>query len=178
MAKKNYARRYAQALFEIALEHNELDKWQADLWEVAAIAGDAKARAFLENPGVSPAAKAGLLSRVLKEKNPLVQNLISLLLARDSLGMARDIALAYHERLNAFRGIEQARVTTALPIDEQQAQDLEQRIGVLVGKKVRATFEVDPRVVGGFVARIDGKLLDGSTRTRLAMLKKTMAGAG
>ena len=178
MAKKNYARRYAQALFEIASEHNELDKWQADLLEVAALAGDAKTRAFLENPAVSPEARAGLLSRALKAKNPLVQNLISLLLARDSLGMAGDIARAYQDRLNAFRDIEQARVTTALPLDETQAKALERRIGELVGKKVRATFEVDPRVVGGFVARIDGKLFDGSTRTRLALLKKAMAGAG
>jgi F-type H+-transporting ATPase subunit delta len=178
MAKKNYARRYAQALFEIAREHNELDQWQADLGEVVALAGDANARSFLENPGVSPEVKASLLLRALEGKNPLVRNLISLLLARDNLSMAGDIARAYQDRLNAYRGIEQARVTTALPLDEKQAQDLEQRIGELVGKKVRATFEVDPGVVGGFVARIDGKLLDGSTRTRLAMLKKTMAGAG
>jgi F-type H+-transporting ATPase subunit delta len=178
MAKKNYARRYAQALFEIASEHNDLDRWQADLGEVAAIAGNAETRAFLENPGVSPEAKAGLLSRVLKAKKPLVRNLISLLLARDSLSMAGDIYLAYRDRLNAYRGIEQARVTTALPLDEKQAQVLEQRIGELVGKKVQATFEVDPGVVGGFVARIDGKLFDGSTRNRLAMLKKTMAGTG
>jgi F-type H+-transporting ATPase subunit delta len=178
MAKKNYARRYAQALFEIAREHNELDRWQADLKDVADLAGDVGIRAFLENPGVGAEVKSRLLSEALRGKSPLVLNLISLLLVRDSLNMAGDIARAYQDRLNAYHGVEQARVTTALPLDEKQGQALEQRIGELVGKKVHATFEVDPGVVGGFVVHIDGKLLDGTTRTRLAALQKAIAGAG
>jgi F0F1-type ATP synthase delta subunit len=34
--------------------------------------------------------------------------------------------------------------------------------------------QVDPAIIGGFVARIGDKLLDGSTRARLEALKKRL----
>ena len=52
---------------------------------------------------------------------------------------------------------------------------MEERLGAVVGKKVVVKPKVDPSVVGGVVARIGGKLLDGSTRTKLAALKKALA---
>jgi len=36
--------------------------------------------------------------------------------------------------------------------------------------------EVDPGVIGGIVARVGGKLLDGSTRSKLAALKRELVG--
>jgi len=178
MARKNYARRYAQAIFEIAQSSGELDRWDRDLERVSVLAGETEARMFLENPRVNAADRIALLERVLAGVNPLAINLVRLLAERDILHLAGNIAREYKALLNARRGIEQVKVTTALALDAPQTQALERRISELTGKNVQASFEVDAGIVGGFVARIDGKLLDGSTRTRLATLKKTMAGSG
>ena len=40
MARRAYARRYSQAVFEIALEAKELDRWQSDLRKIASLAED------------------------------------------------------------------------------------------------------------------------------------------
>jgi len=40
-------RRYARAIFEIALEKKQLDEWQSDLEEITLIAQDATIAAFL-----------------------------------------------------------------------------------------------------------------------------------
>jgi F-type H+-transporting ATPase subunit delta len=45
-----------------------------------------------------------------------------------------------------------------------------------VGKKVVIKPEVDPEIIGGIVARVGGRLLDGSTRSKLAALKREMVG--
>ena len=34
MARRVYAKRYAQAIFKIAVEKNELDRWQSDLSKI------------------------------------------------------------------------------------------------------------------------------------------------
>jgi F0F1-type ATP synthase delta subunit len=62
VARRAYARRYAQAVFEIALEKNELDRWQVDLANVAGLAGDAAVIALLQDPKVPFETKAKLIS--------------------------------------------------------------------------------------------------------------------
>lgn len=175
MAKKTYARRYSQAVFNIARERNELDKWQSDLRKIVTLGDDAKFIALLENPKVRFEDKAELLSKVLGEVNPLALNLVYLLVTKGRLGMVADIADEYRRLLDSYRGIEQAEVTTAIELDDEDRRRLEERLGAVVGKKVVVKPKVDPSVLGGVVARIGDKLLDGSTRSRLMALKKALA---
>ena len=178
MARRAYARRYAQAVFSIALEKNELDQWQADLDRVAGLTGDSAVLALLQNPKVPFAAKAKLLSEQLGEMNPLALNLVYLLLTRSQLGMLRYIADEYQRLLDSHLGIERAEVTTAITLDDEARQRLAEQISAITGKRVLVKAEVDPGLVGGFMARIDGKLLDGSTRSKLTALKRELAQGG
>ena len=52
MARKAYARRYSQAVFNIARERNELDRWQSDLGRIARLGEDAAFMALVENPKI------------------------------------------------------------------------------------------------------------------------------
>ena len=87
-----------------------------------------------------------------------------------------DIADEYQRLLNAYRGIDEAEVLTAVPLDDGDKQRLAERLGAVVGKKVIIKAEVDSSLIGGVVARIGGKLIDGSTRSRLEALKKELSG--
>jgi F-type H+-transporting ATPase subunit delta len=176
MARKSYARRYSQAVFSIAREKSELDRWQSDLKKIAALAGDAELIAFLENPKIRFEDKAKLLAKALGKVNPLALNLVYLLVTKGRFSMVADIADEYQRLLDSYRGIEQAEVTTAIPLDEKDRRKLEKRLEMIVGKKVVVKSKVDPDVLGGVVARVGGKLLDGSTRSKLMALKKALAG--
>ncbi len=177
MARRVYAKRYAQAVFAIALGTEELDKWQSDLGEIVRLLEDAELAAFLESPRVHLADKARLLSERLKEINPLAVNLFLLLVTRGRLGLLSEIAEEYQRLLNSYRGIEPAEVITAIPLDEEDERNLAKHLGAIVGKKVVLKSEVDPAVIGGFVARVGGKLLDGSVYGKLRALRKELAGA-
>jgi F-type H+-transporting ATPase subunit delta len=171
MANKTYARRYAQAVFEMALQAKELDRWQSDLTRVVAMEGDAEIAALLASPRLPFEDKAGMLSGLLEGINPLALNLVLLLVTRDSLPIIGDIADDYQRRLDSHRGIETAEVTTAVPLDDNDKARLVEHLGAVVGKKVIIKSSLDPGLIGGVVARVGGKLLDGSTRSRLATLK-------
>lgn len=178
MARRIHAGRYAQAVFEIALETKELDRWQSDLRNMVSVVGDTEFMAWLESPKVHFQDKARLLSERLKEVNPLALNLVLLLVTKGRLSMLGEIADEYQRRLNSYRGIEPAEVITAIPLDDEDKHKLAEHLGALVGKKVVLKSEVDPALVGGFVARVGSKLLDGSTRNKLMTLKKELAGTG
>jgi F-type H+-transporting ATPase subunit delta len=176
MARRTYARRYSQAVFNIARERNELDRWQSDLKKIASLGEDATFLALAENPKIRFEDKARLLAEGLGDINPLALNLVYLLVAKGRLSMVGDVADEYQRLLDSYRGIEQAEVTTAIPLDDKDKQRLGERLGAVVGKKIVLKPKVDSNVVGGIVARIGGKLLDGSTRSKLLALKNTMAG--
>jgi F-type H+-transporting ATPase subunit delta len=176
LARKAYAKRYAQAVFQIALERGELDRWQSDLKKIASLSEDVAYIKLLESPKLWFSDKTRLISERFSDINPLAVNLVNLLVARERLGMVGEIAEDYERLLYSHRGIEPADVVTAVPLDEDEIKKLEERLGTIIGKKVVVKPEVDPTVVGGIVARVGGKLLDASTRNRLEALKKQIAG--
>jgi F-type H+-transporting ATPase subunit delta len=178
MARKTYAGRYTQAVFSIALERQELDKWQSALGRIASLSEDAALTALLESPKLRFDDKVKLLSEWLGDINPLALNLACLLVARGRLSMAGAIADEYQRLLDNYRGIERAEVITAVPLDEEDKLKLEERLSTVVGKKIILEPEVNASLIGGIVARIGGKLLDGSTRSKLEALKKELAGTG
>ncbi len=171
MARRIHARRYAQAVFNIALERNELDRWQSDLEKIAGLSEDSAFIALMENPKVRFEDKAKILAKPLEDINPLALNLVYLLMTRGRLSLIVDVADEYRRLLDSHRGIEQAEVITAVPLDAKERQRLEKDLGTMVGKKVVLQPRVDPSLIGGFIARIDGKLLDGSTHSKLIALR-------
>jgi F-type H+-transporting ATPase subunit delta len=178
VARRVYARRYARAVFEIALEKKELDRWQADLEKIAALGGDAAFIALMENPKIGFEKKDKILSKLLGGVSPLARNLVYLLVSRERLSLVGEIAEEYHRLLDSYRGIEHAEVITAVPLDAADKKRLEEHLGKVVGKRIVLEASVDPSLVGGMIARVGGKLLDGSTQGRLLALKKELATGG
>jgi len=176
VARKAYAKRYSQAVFEIALERGELDGWQSDLSKIASLGEDAAFTMLLESPRLHFDDKARLLSERLGGINPLALNLVYLLVARNSLSMIGEIVDEYQRLLDNYRDIERAEVITTIPLTDEDKLSLEGRLGAVAGKKVVIKTEVDSSLIGGIVARIGGKLIDGSTRSRLEALKREMGG--
>jgi F-type H+-transporting ATPase subunit delta len=67
-------------------------------------------------------------------------------------------------------------VTTAVPLSDAEKNKLAQQLGTVTGKKVVVKASVNPDIIGGMTARINDRLLDGSTRRRLQDLKKAISG--
>ena len=177
MAARAYAKRYSQAVFEIALENGELDGWQSDLGKIVTLSEDTALVSLMENPKLPFQEKEKVLAERLGDINPLALNLIYLLVSKGRLNMVGEVADEYRRLLDNYRGIEPAGVITAVPLAEADRLRLAERLGTVVGKQVVIKPEVDISLIGGIVARVGGKLLDGSTRSRLAALKRELSGA-
>jgi F-type H+-transporting ATPase subunit delta len=170
------ARRYAEAVFAIATDHGSHDQWREDLRSLADLVRHPQAGPFLTSFRVSRDEKRRLLERAL-DVSPLAMNLALLLLQRDRLALAPRIAAAYEQMLDAARGIAHAEVTTAVPLAPEDERTVAEHLRRLTGaREVRLTARVDPSIIGGVIARIGDRLIDGSTRTRLVQLRRTLAG--
>ena len=177
MPRKFNARRYARAVFEIALEEKGLERWQSDLQKLVGAVGDAEFLAVLESPRIKFEEKSRLLSQ-LAGIGPLALNLVRLLVTRGGVNILPAIAAEYRRLLDEYHGIQNAAVVTAVSLDKKDKEKLAAELGVMVGKKIQLESAVDPAIIGGIVARVGGRLLDGSTRSKLTALKKELASGG
>lgn len=178
MARKSHARRYARAIFEIARDKNQLDRWQSDLGRISALYGDSDIRPILEAPRIRTEDKARLLREKLAGIEPLALNLVMLLTAKDRLRLIPDIIEEYADLLNTHRGIERADVITAIPLTEEEKNQIKASIKALTGKEILLRSEVDPELLGGVIIRYNDRLIDGSTRSRLKALRSQLVGVG
>ena len=172
------AKRFARAVFEIAQERNEFEKWQSDLQKIALLADAGELAAVMENPKFSFAEKTRLLVTQLKDVNPKALNLLYVLINRGKFSLISDIDAEYQKLWDENRGIEKAEVTTAVPLEDEERKKLVSHLERITGKQIALTLKVDPDILGGVIARVGGKLIDGSTKSQLNFLKGELENAG
>jgi len=175
MAGRPTARRYAQAVFQIALENDSLDQWSSDLDQIADALGNSDFFAFLEAPQVPKREKLQGIDTVLAGISDLARNLVGVLVDHRSVRFAVSVRDQFRALVDAHNGVARATVTTAVPLTDEQRGRVQELLGELVGAKVDTTEDVDPQIVGGIVARVGDHLIDGSITTKLRNMQNALA---
>jgi F-type H+-transporting ATPase subunit delta len=174
MGKGISGRRHAQAVFRIALETGQLERWQADLEKMGSVLQDKDLVSFLEHPKVSLERKSDMLQRLLQGIMPTAMNLAHLLVAKKRLRIVPSLVAEYRRLVNAAQGVVEADVITAIPITDQEAERIGKDLAGITGKTVMLGAKVDHEIMGGLVVRLGDKLMDGSVRTRLQELRRRL----
>ena len=168
------ARRYVQALTEIARESNTFDAWQRDLNTLTAIASDSEVLTYFESPAVQDEQKLATANTVLADAQPEARTLLRMLIERRRLRLLPDIAALFDEAALAHTGIVMIDVTTADALDDAGEQLVRERLKGIVGKDVELRLHTDANIIGGIVARIGDQVIDGSVLNQLRRLRASM----
>lgn len=169
------ARRYAEAVFELAAESGQLDQWRRDLETLAGFTSEADVARLLASNRVPRADKLRLLrAGVESQVSPLAMNLARLLEERGKLHLLPRVTEIFSEMADERSGIAKATVTTAVAMNDDERAAVETKLSQITGKRVQVTPVVDGSILGGIVARVGDQLIDGSTRTRLVALKRRL----
>jgi F-type H+-transporting ATPase subunit delta len=171
------ARRHVRAVFQIALEHNELDKWRGDLDQLVEAVKDPLLLAFLQSPKVHFSDKVKVVRQGCKGANPLAVNLVLLLVSRGRLNIIGDVAYEYGRMVDEKKGIVHADVVTAVSLSANDQTVLASRLGEILKRKIVLSASVSPDIIGGLVIKVGDKLIDGSTKSQFTALKKSMGGS-
>ena len=168
------ARRYAEALYQIALSENAVPAFGASL--------DGLRRAFtpevlrsLRNPGVPLRARRAALDAATASEPKAIRSLLGLLLERERIALFPQVADAYAELVERRAGIVKGRVTTATQLSANEREDLVRRLERSSGKKIRATFAVDASLIGGAMIQVGDRLIDSSLKAQLDELRRELA---
>lgn len=172
MARRDTAaRRYAEAAFEIGRDDGTLDAWERDLERLRSVLADEELRSLAEHPAVPYAEKERVLRRVVGDVSPEAMNLVLLMIRRGRPGAIDKMVERFGELVRRERGIALAEVRTALPLDDEQREQVIARLRELTDSKIEINEVVDESLIGGISVRIGDRLYDASVRTRLERLR-------
>ena len=174
MARKVSGKRYAQAIFELGLERDRLDAWASDLEFIDGVLQDVEYRALLKHADVPIDDKIKAIDAVLSETEPLIRNMVHLLVSKGLLDVMTDLRDAYDGLLDEHRGRQRVQVTSAVPLEQGELDRITQFVSNMVRKEVVVSTNVDDSILGGVVIQIGDRLLDGSTSSRLDALRNRM----
>ena len=135
-------------------------------------------QSMLHNPSFDLEAKTQVVTAVLDRTQPggLVRNFLLLLLKNNRLHHL-DLICGHYERMaNDKLGRLKAQVISAVELDADQVQALEQKVSTATQKDVQLETQIDPSILGGVIVRIDHTVLDGSLLGRLERLRRELVG--
>ena len=114
------AKRYAQAAFDLALQRGQQDQWYEHLVLINQTLENPEFMAFLEHAKIPLRSKVQALEEVFQSVDPLVRNMLSLLVSRGSVGLVPEVEQRYQRLLNEHMGREQVEVRSAVPLEDAE----------------------------------------------------------
>jgi F-type H+-transporting ATPase subunit delta len=166
--------RYAQALFDLALETKTLDAVRADLKSLkAAWIESADLRRLATSPVVTAGDQGkGLTAIAVKAKFAITTKNFLGLLAQN--GRARDLGsvITSFDALYAkHTGVVAAEVVSTQALSAAQLKTITTALTTALGKNPEITTRVDPSILGGLKVKVGSKLFDASLKTKLDQMK-------
>jgi len=175
MAGTRAAIRYAKAILDVAISKGVASEVNNDMLLVAStINGNSELKTFIGNPTVSVEVKENALLEVFAQANGVTKSLFRLLRENKRFEILEAVASAYNRLFDEMNGVEVAKVTTAVPLDEEMKAKVMTKVLTFTDKKVEIQNIVDPAIIGGFILRIGDRQYNASVANRLQVLKREL----
>ena len=170
------ARPYAEAAFRLALENRNLAGWSDMLALLGGVVADETIASRIGDPNVDDRALESLLLGVFGDKlDGQGRNFLQVLIHNGRLLLLPQIREQYEELRRENEGVLEARIISALPMDDDQVQRLVKVLEQKHGRKVNAQVEVDPELIGGARIVVGDKVIDATVRGRLDAMAAALA---
>lgn len=173
-------KRYASALLTLATDAGTVERVRKDLADFATTWKESRElRNVFENPGISSQARRAILKDIASQTqmHDHVRDTLQLLADRSRMRYVPDVSEAFDAMAEARSGKVRAEVVSAAPLPDAYYSELSQALRQVTGKDVVIVKKTDPSLIGGVVARVGDRILDGSLKHRLSELKTELLNA-
>jgi F-type H+-transporting ATPase subunit delta len=169
-----YARAFVDVVYDQKLDGATLIAQLCSLVDL--VKSSADLRHVWENPAIPAEQKRNLLDAIVARENVArqVRNLLAVLIDHRRIAALPEIARQIQLEMDRRLGLAEAEITSARSLDDAERADMELQLQRLTGKKVRAHYTLDAKLLGGAVVRLGSTIYDGSVRGQLRRMKEQL----
>ncbi len=168
------ARPYAEALFQVALK-GHMKQLREQLDAMAAIAADSQLRSFADAPKVGAEQVFDVITSVVGVPlSDAAKNLLRTVIDNGRLSALPEIAAQFTMLANRQSGLSDATVYSAFAIEPVQLADVVAALERRFKRKLNATVQVQPELIGGIRVVVGDEVLDTSVKARLEQMKAAL----
>ena len=171
---KSASLQYANALADVVLEQGAAEPARKQLADFAAACAESvELRNFLASPAATHEEKHRVIESILARlgASRIIRNFLFVVVDHQRAHLLPEIVSSFEQVLMERQNVEEAEVTSAVELNNNQKSSLLQTLERLTGKKIRAKYKLEPGLIGGAVVRIGDMIYDGSLRKRLNVLR-------
>ena len=177
MIMGSIARRYAKALFGLAVDAGRVEAWATSLQALQqVIDGSPDLQDVLSNPVYSKEQRRAIVEKLAGALglDPAPRDLLFLLGDRNRLAYLPAVVDTFRELADRHLGRLRAKVTSAVPLDDGAVKAIADELSRKHGAQILLDRAVDPAILGGVIAQVGSLVYDGSVRTQLEDLRRQL----
>jgi len=175
------ASRYAQSLFDIALETKSLTKVEKQLADFETLLNDSEdLRRLIGSPVFSADEQLRAMSAIADKAglDGVFGNFLKVVASNRRLFALPGMIEAYRAIAAEHKGVVTAQVASAFKLTAAQEKELKATLKDVAGKDVDINVTVDPSLLGGLIVKIGSRQIDTSLRTKLSSMKLALKEVG
>lgn len=168
---------YAQALFEVAVEEENLNRVKDELEFIIKTFDEYPS--FYEifvTPRISKEERKQVVESVFQDKiSKAVLNFMKILIDKRRGSAIQGIYKVFVNMADEKQGIVKVNVKSAVELTELEKTRLTQILSKVTEKTIQLNCVVKPEILGGLVVEVGDKVIDGSVRNQLDGMKDSLA---
>lgn len=177
MSITTIARRYAEAVADVAVAQNQVEQIDAELKTfVQMMKSSRELHDVFASPVLSNEQKSKVLAALIERAKPsqAIANLLKVMLHNYRLHNLDAVYEQFKREISERQGLLAAEVITAQTLSVEEQNVLRGRLQELTGKQVQVQFKTDATLIGGVITKIGSVEYDGSIRTQLETVKQKL----
>ncbi|MEE1027092.1 MAG: ATP synthase F1 subunit delta [Agathobacter sp.] len=175
---KLVSKTYGDALFEVALENNQLDSMLEEVKAVsAAIVSNEDLTKLMNHPKIVKEEKIKVIEDIFTGKvSKELVGLMRMVVEKDHYNELNDVFLYFINQVKEYKNIGTAYVTSAIELNDSQKQAVLKRL-LETTKYVEFEmhYDVDAALIGGMKIRIGDRVVDSSIQNKLYNLTRELS---
>ena len=179
MNNKGMAKKYARALYNVAVQQENVKKVSNRINYIANVMKAVpEFSQLLQTHRVSTENKISILKNVLKDNiSSLEIELISDILENNNILILSDIAKHFEYLVETDSNLVNMAITSATELSAEEVEHIQSNIEFQLNKKVGVHTSIDKSLIGGVRLRVGNIMIDNTISRRLDMLKNTLTQA-
>ena len=174
---KLISKTYGEALFELALEKNELDAMAEQVTLLAeAFAENPELTKLLSHPKISKEEKINVVENIFKGRfSDDIVGFLVIIVEKDRGSEIESILKLFQAKVREYKKIGVAQVVSAVELSAEQKAKVEHKLLEQTSyEQFEIEYSVDASLIGGMVIRIGDRVVDSSIRSKLDSMAREL----